>query len=265
MPGSCCQNGMYNQCCEKKYEIIEYNNICESEFKVIINDCCDKIQGFILTFVDECGTPICLDPYKNNMRVQGIYEFPNCAYACNPNPCSDQFFYNELIPWNNKLFYTYTEQTQNCMPLNTALWACYLNADVPLQLSFYLEHDHPRPITMYINMFFTQEHLECNLEQVINHCICNDIYGPCVCCPYRRGYVTWMINLVEPCPPCPPHPPCPPYPPCPTPTPCLYIEEEPHQENHHSVYVQPIQPPPTMDSILGKLDAILCRLSNKLD
>jgi len=172
-----------------------------------------RVQGFIVTFIDQCGQPVVFDDYNSFMKVEGIYSYPQCGGYMN-------YFYNELIPNNNKIFYTYTVQGYNDIPLNTAFWACYLNADVPLQLTFNLTPKCEGPIRMVINMFYLQDQFECKLGPVIDKCICND-FGPCVCCPYQMGYVSWMTTLREPCPPPPCPPPCPPCPPPPC-QPCYY-------------------------------------------
>ena len=170
-------------CTKPLYDIITYYDICDPCFSVVINGCHKAIDGFILTFVDECGYPICFDDYESYMSVE-VAE----------TPCPD------LISSDNKIYYTYTEQANNCMALNTALWTFRYPTTSTLKLSFQLSHCYAGRIRMCINMFYAQcKHPEPYLEPVIRNAIQSDISMACVKDPCYPGYVGWMMSLKECC------------------------------------------------------------------
>jgi hypothetical protein len=187
-------------CVKPLYEIITYCNAREKEFNVIINTKCMPIQGFILTFVDECANPIIFDNYNSFMKIESITPYPICQYP------STYDYYREICPFSDKTYYSYTQQVYNCMPLNPALWAYYVNINTPLKLSFKLDYAYTKNVFLYINMFFPQGHPACNLEQVIRNCIISDQKLSCVRNPFACGYISWMTDLQEQsvCPPPPP-------------------------------------------------------------
>jgi hypothetical protein len=188
-------------CVKPLYEIITYCNANEKEFNVIINTKCMPIQGFILAFVDECCNPIIFDNYNSFMKIESITSYPICQYPSTYN------YYGEICPFANKDYYTYTMQEYNCMPINPALWTYYVNVDVPLKLSFKLNYNYTRNVFLYINMFFPQEHCEFKLEPIIRNCIISDQKLNCVQNPFWCGYISWMTDLQEHPPHCPPPPP----------------------------------------------------------
>jgi hypothetical protein len=50
------------------YEIISFCNVTEKEFNVIINPRYLHIQGFVLAFVDETGSPIIFNNCNSFMK-----------------------------------------------------------------------------------------------------------------------------------------------------------------------------------------------------
>ena len=170
-------------CTKPLYDIITYYDICIPCFNVAINTCNKRIEGFILTFVDECGFPICFDDCESYMSVEILTE-------CGPR----------LVACDNKRFYTYTEQTNNCMPINTALWTFRYPTSATLLLSFRLKHCYMNRIRLNINMFYGQyKYPQKNLGIVVCNAIESDRYSPCVKDPCYPGYVGWMVSLQECC------------------------------------------------------------------
>jgi hypothetical protein len=179
-------------CTNMLYEINTYD-ISLNEFNIVINNCRDYIQGFILAFVDEHGQPIIFDNYETFMKIDSICQNPyDYCYQNTPS-----HWYNPLTPYYDKNYYTYTQQSINCMPLNTALWTYYINTREALALSFKLKHSHTGPIRLYINTFYTQKEPQCALQPVICNAIYSDLYIGCVCNPWCPGYISWMTNLYE--------------------------------------------------------------------
>jgi len=170
-------------CTKPLYDIITYYDICIPCFNVAINTCNKRIEGFILTFVDECGFPICFDDCESYMSVEILTE-------CGPR----------LVTCDNKIFYTYTEQHNNCMPLNTALWTLRYPTSATLLLSFRLKHCYMNRIRLNINMFYGQNKCpEEKLGPVVCNAIESDKYTPCVKDSCYPGYVGWMVSLKECC------------------------------------------------------------------
>jgi hypothetical protein len=183
------------ECVKPLYEIITYCDVKEKEFNIIINPNYLPIQGFILAFVDECGVPIIFNDCNSFMKIESITPYPreNCHYA----PTYD-YYYGEVCPFANKYYYTYTMQEYNCMPINPALWSYYININVPLKLSFKLDHNYTGNVFLYINMFYPQEHCVSKLEPIIHNCIKSDQELHCVYNPFACGYISWMTDLQEP-------------------------------------------------------------------
>jgi hypothetical protein len=119
---------------------------------------------------------------------------------------------------SDKNYYTYTQQVYNCMPLNPALWAYYVNINTPLKLSFKLDYAYTKNVFLYINMFFPQGHCESKLEPIIRNCIISDHELICVSNPFACGYISWMTDLQE-------QPVCPPPPPPPTNCECECVDD----------------------------------------
>lgn len=171
-------------CNKPLYEINTYHDICLYDFSVVINNNKRGIEGFWLAFVDQCGHPVCFDDYETFMSIEVL----DC---CN----------SKLISCNDKTYYTYTEQANNCLPINPALWTYRYPTNARLRLSFRLCHRYTYPISLFVNVFYRQ--YKCPrpvLEPVINNAIQSDLYNHCVKDPYYPGYVTWMSCLRENCP-----------------------------------------------------------------
>ena len=181
-------------CVKPLYDIITYSNVKEKEFNVIINSKYLPIQGFILAFVDECGKPVSFNDCNSLMKIESITPYP-----CDNNqyPPTYNYYYREICPFANKNYYTYTIQEYNCMPINPALWAYYINIDVPLKLSFKLDYNYTGNVFLYINMFFPQEHCALKLGPIIGNCIRSDQQLSCVYNPFACGYISWMTDLQE--------------------------------------------------------------------
>lgn len=179
-------------CITKLYDIITYCDANEKEFNVIINSCYLPIQGFILAFVDEYGKPIIFNDCNSFMKIESITP---CPIGCYPPVYN--YYYNEICPFADKYYYTYTIQEYNCMPINPALWSYYVNINVPLKLSFKLDYNYTGRVFLYINMFIMQKQQECKLEPIIRNCIHSDLYLGCVPNPFACGYISWMTNLNE--------------------------------------------------------------------
>lgn len=172
-------------CSKPLYDIVTYYDICEPCFGVEINTKNKHIEGFILTFVDEHGYPICFDDYESYMSIETL----------NGHGC-------QLVSCNNKIFYTYTEQANNCMPINPALWTYHYPTSAALRLSFRLSHCYGRRMRMNINLFYAQHPTPSRmLESVVNHAVQSDLVQPCVKEPCYPGYVGWMVSLREHCQP----------------------------------------------------------------
>jgi hypothetical protein len=170
-------------CSKPLYDIVTYYDICDPCFGVEINQKNKPIEGFFLTFVDECGYPICFDDYESYMSIELLN-----GYGC------------QLVSYNNKIYYTYTEQANNCMPINTALWTYHYPTSAALRLSFRLCHSYGRRIRLNINVFYAQNPTPSKvLEPVVNNAVRSDINQPCVPDPCYPGYVGWMVSLRESC------------------------------------------------------------------
>jgi len=172
-----------HSCTKPLYEIITYPHICIPCFNVTINPCNRRIEGFILNFVDDCGVPICFDDYESFMSIEILTE-------CGPR----------LVSCENKIYYTYTEQANNCMPINPALWTYQYPTSATLRLSFRLRHCYMRNIHLNINMFYGQN--QCpheKLGSVIDNAIRSDKCNHCVEDPCYPGYVSWMVSQRENC------------------------------------------------------------------
>ena len=170
-------------CTKPLYEIITYPHISIPCFNVIINTHNRRIEGFILNFVDDCGVPICFDNYESFMSVEILTE-------CGPR----------LVSCENKIYYTYTEQSNNCMPINPALWTYRYPTSATLRLSFRLRHCYTRSLHLNINMFYGQN--QCPHEKlgpVIDNAIRSDNQNHCVEDPCYPGYVSWMVSQRECC------------------------------------------------------------------
>jgi hypothetical protein len=176
------------------YDIISYCNVREKEFNVVINSRYLPIQGFILAFVDECGNPIIFNNCNSFMKIESITPYPD--YNCYYYPPRYNYYYNEVCPFSNKNYYTYTIQEYNCMPINPALWSYYININVPLKLSFKLDYNYTGNVFLYINMFFPQQ-CEYKLGPIIRNCIISDQELHCVKNPFACGYISWMTDLQE--------------------------------------------------------------------
>jgi len=182
-------------CVKPLYEIATFCNVNEKEFSVTINSRYLPIQGFILAFVDECGKPIIFNNCNSFMKIESITPYPN--NNCYQYPPTYSYYFNEICPYSDKNYYTYTIQDYNCMPINPALWSYYINIDVPLKLSFKLDYNYTGNVFLYINMFFLQQQWECKLEPIIRNCIISDQELHCVKNPFACGYISWMTNLQE--------------------------------------------------------------------
>ena len=182
-------------CVKPLYEIKTICNATEKEFNVIINSRYLPIQGFILAFVDECGKPIIFNNCNSFMKIESITPYPD--YNCYSYPPRYMYYYNEICPFSDKNYYTYTIQEYNCMPINPALWSYYINIDVPLKLSFKLDYNYTGNVFLYINMFFLQQQYEFKLEPIIRNCIISDQELHCVKNPFSCGYISWMTDLQE--------------------------------------------------------------------
>lgn len=151
------------------------------EFSVTIN--CDHfpIEGFILAFVDNYGNPILFDESESYMSV----EILKCSCA-------------QLVACHDKCYYTYVEQEENCMPINSALWTFRYPTSATLRLAFRLKPIYRTPMNLHINMFYGQhEKPQCTLGPVVSNAICEDQTRKCVKTPDCPGFVTWMVELQE--------------------------------------------------------------------
>ena len=170
-------------CIKPLYEIITYPNICIPCFNVIINTDNRRIEGFILNFVDDCGQPICFNDYESFMSVEILTE-------CGPR----------LVSCENKIYYTYTEQANNLMPINPALWTYRYPTSATLLLAFRLNHCYTSRIHLNINMFYGQNICPHEtLGPVIDNAIMSDKRSHCVADPCYPGYVSWMVSQRENC------------------------------------------------------------------
>ncbi len=181
-------------CITKLYDIITYCDANEKEFNVIINQCYLPIQGFVLAFVDECGKPIIFNDCNSFMKIESITPYPTDCYCYPP---VYNYYYNEICPFADKYYYTYTIQSYNCMAYNSALWSYYVNINVPLKLSFKLDYNYTGRVFMYINMFIMQKPIEYKLGPIISNSIYSDQHLGCVPNPFACGYISWMTNLHE--------------------------------------------------------------------
>ena len=152
-----------------------------NEFSVVINCSNLPIEGFILAFVDNYGNPILFDEAESYMSV----EILKC-------PCT------QLVACHNKCYYTYTEQEENCMPINPALWTFRYPTSATLRLAFRLKPVYRTPMNLHINMFYGQhEKPQCTLGPVVSHAICEDQSRKCTKTPDCPGFVSWMVELQE--------------------------------------------------------------------
>ena len=169
-------------CIKPLYETLTYPDICYPNFNVVINQCNRYIEGFLLTFLDTCGDPICFDDYESYMSIETLT-------GCGAH----------LVSCDNKIYYTYTEQAKNYMPINPALWTYHYPTTDALRLAFDLKKTQNQPTTLMIIMFYTQGKTpQHTLEPVINHAVHTDLSNQCVRDPYTPGHIAWMLNLVEP-------------------------------------------------------------------
>lgn len=182
-------------CVKPLYEIITFCNAAEKEFNIIINPRYLHIQGFVLAFVDETGSPIIFNNCNSFMKIESITPYPD--YSGSYYPPVYKYYNNEICPFANKNYYTYTIQNYNCMPINPALWSYYININLPLNLSFKLDYNYTGNVFLYINMFFPQQNCEFKLGPIIRNCITSDQDLHCVTNPLACGYISWMTDLQE--------------------------------------------------------------------